>query len=368
MNQEQLLCRDNDICDFFGAPPLMAASIRVTKRCNLQCVHCYANSKISPIIEAEMSTEEILDVINQLGELKVNEIFFTGGEPLIRKDMADILNYASAKGIRVLMSTNGLLLTESFLEKVRQVDFKLFQISLDGPEAIHETIRGKGNYQGAIRAVEMASRYVPNVAVGTVLSRMNVDFIAETLEIAHKAGASIFALMLLIPSGRATKDMNADALIIKDSLERFFNTYRQLKNKIRLAYNSTIPPALYPTDMMDTGLHMKCALCSFPYTIGIEANGDLAPCDGFFGLRDFEAGNIRQSSIKEFWEKHHVFEKIRDVESEQLKGVCNLCSFKNFCGGGCRAAAVIWSGDIYYPDPVCQELFDAGIFPESALK
>lgn len=364
----ELLSRDCDITSFFGTAPVMAASIRVTKRCNLNCIHCYADSSGKALKDAdELTTAEIFGIIDQLADLSVNEIFFTGGEPLLRHDIADVLKYASSTGIRVLMSTNGLALTESFLQDVKNIDFKLFQISLDGPKEVHDGIRGRGSFDRAIRAVRLASACLKNVGVGTVMSRMNAHCIGETMEVAHDAGAGIFAVMFLIPSGRATKDMNPSAQQLKASLDGIFSTYRRLSPGIRLAHNTTIPPALYPPDLADAGVHTNCALCSFPYTVGIEANGDVAPCDGFFGQPGFVAGNVRKQPLKTLFESSPAFQRVRGLDSPNLTGVCRMCRYRDFCGGGCRASAYVCARRIDAPDPMCDKLYRANLFPPGSL-
>ncbi|HII92343.1 MAG TPA: radical SAM protein [Methanosarcina sp.] len=365
----ELLSKESEITSFFGTIPIMAASIRLTKRCNLKCVHCYADSKYGIKGDYELKTDEITSIIDQLADLSVNEIFFTGGEPLMRQDLADILRYTSRKGIRVLMSTNGIALTESFLEKVKDVDFKLFQISLDGPKKVHEQIRGPGSFERAISAVKLASMYLKkNVCVGTVLSNINAQCIDKTMELAYGAGADTFALMFLILSGRASEKISPSAIQIKSALDNTFATYRRLSPNIRFAHNTTIPPALYPPDLVNAGIHTKCALCSFPYTIGIEANGDVAPCDGFFGPYNFVAGNIRKQSLKEMWNCSQQFHIVRETEPQKLTGVCKLCRYQDFCGGGCRASAYINMNDITSPDPVCDRLYQANLFPISSLR
>ncbi len=267
------------------------------------------------------------------------------------------------------MSTNGSLVTENFLRRVENVDFKLFQVSIDGPENIHDTIRGPGSFSRAIKALKLASFYLKkNVAAGSVLSRINAHCIDEILDLSHKAGADVFALMFLIPSGRATIEMYPSAEQIRTSLDAVFATYRRLSHGIRFAHNTTIPPALYPQDLMDAGINTRCALCSFPYTIAIEANGDIAPCDGFFGPYNFIAGNVRELSLKDVWGQSRVFHTARLTETFELQGVCNACHYQHFCAGGCRASAYIYKHKMNAPDPICEMLYQAGLFPANSLK
>jgi radical SAM protein with 4Fe4S-binding SPASM domain len=364
----ELLSKNTDIIEFFGTIPLIAASVRLTKRCNLKCRHCYAESQGPKFRENEISLEEIKDLIDQFSEFSVNEIFYTGGEPLMRDDLAEILNYTSSKGIKVLMSTNGAAITEGFLQQITDVDFKLFQISIDGPEEVHDRMRGKGSFKKSIRALKLASHYIKkNLTVGTVMSKNNVNCVEDVMKIAAEEGAAIFALMFLIISGRANADMDPSAQETIDALSRLFKTYKKYENKIRFAHNTTIPPSLYPKELRKVNLHTQCALCSFPNTLAVESDGTIAPCDGFFSIPKFEVGNIRTHKLKDLWENHNVLKEVRNVDGKDLSGVCNLCKFKEFCVGGCRAAAFHTYEKLHAPDPACEKIYQAGLFPEDCM-
>ena len=369
-NMERVLSRRTEIEDFFGELPLMSASLRVTKRCNIACGHCYANASRDIRPKNELTLQELMSITDQLADLGTMEVFFTGGEPLARReDLIQTMQFAHQRGLRVLLSSNGVLVNESFLDRVRNIPFKLFQVSLDGPEPVHDSVRGANVYKratAALRAASLALR--ANVTIGTVLMKPTADTLDQVMVIGHELGADTFALMLLIPSGRADSALQPTPLEQQKALDRVFQKYRELGGQLRFAVNTTLPPALVPADLRAQGLHKRFALCSFPYTVGIEANGDVAPCDGFFNSPEFIAGNVRETPLREIWQRSAILRETRQVEPEDLKGVCANCIFKHYCAGGCRAAAYLASARLDMPDPVCQRFYEAGLFPSDCLQ
>jgi len=366
----ELLYSNRDIERFFGEFPLMSASLRVTKLCTLSCQHCYANANLNVKRQEEMTFQEITDVIDQIAQIGAMEIFFTGGEPLVRQDdIVQILQYAHQRGLRVLISSNGTLVNTQFLEQVKNIPFKLFQISLDGPEAVHEAIRGPKSFKKATDALQAASKILgKHVAVGSVMMKYNAATLGQVMAIGHGLGADIFALMLLIVSGRADATLEPDPFEQQRSLDAIFEVYRKLEGRLKFAVNTTLPPALVPADLREQGLHRRFALCSFPNILGIEANGDVAPCDGFFNNSECIVGNIRNTPLHTIWQESPLLREIRQVEPSDLAGVCGRCIFREYCAGGCRASAYLASGKLNTPDPICQRFFEANLFPKDCLR
>ena len=355
---------------FFGEPPLMSASVRITKSCNLSCRHCYANSIKRKDSEHELTLAELERIISEIADLGAMEVFFTGGEPLTRKDdLVELLHRANQLGLNVLMSSNGVAVEDDFLRRVSDINFKLFQISLDGPQTVHDKIRGPNTFDSALGAIESAAQIIGgNIAVGSVLMSQSADTLHEVLPLAVEHGATVFALMLVIIGGRATLELEPDPLKQKQCLDRVFDSYRRLEGRIRFASNTTLPPALVPADLRSKGLHLQFALCSFPYIIGIESDGMVAPCDGFFNSPECIAGNAKRSSIVDIWLGSEVMREVRRIEPRDLTGVCSACIYNEYCAGGCRAAAYLRSGKLTTPDPVCESFYEAGIFPKDCLR
>jgi len=363
----KILSTKKSIHSFLGEHPVIAGSIRLTNACNLKCPHCYTNG--GRPLENELKLDEIKSVLDQLAELKAMYIFFTGGEPFIRKDIVEILQHASKKKIGISLSTNGQLLKEEVLNKIKNIDFKLFQISLDGNKDVHDFIRGKGVGQGAIKAIKLAKRILKkNVGVGTVVMKDNSDVLDKVLAEAVKQGADIFALMFLIVSGRADESIKPNPKDQINGLKKVFEKYKQVESKINFAKNTTILPALIPEEWRKKDLHKTFSPCSFPYCIAVDAKGDVAPCDGFFNCPEMIVGNIREKSLSEIWKTSKILKEIIAINPADLKGVCKKCIYREYCAGGCRAYAYIKYKDMTAPDPVCQGIYEAGLFPKDCLR
>ena len=362
----EYLSNDDDIRNFFGLSPLMSTSIRLTKRCNLRCKHCYANGGEN--CQVELSLERIKDALDQLAVLGVSEVFFTGGEPFIRKDIVEILRYANQLHFNILISTNGHFITKSLIDEIKDIPFKMFQVSIDGGREAHIANRGEKSWRDAESAInQIVDGKISNSTIGSVILK-NAPHYDEIINYCVNKGVSWFALMLLIEAGRAKDMVGPAGKELRDILDKLFTNYGAVEEKIDFSSNTKLPPALVPAFMRAKGIHKKFACCSFPYILGLEANGDVAPCDGFFVFPEMVVGNIYTSSIKDIWENSPLLREIRSISYQDLKGVCSKCRFAEYCGGGCRAAAYNKYKDLTMPDPACQQYYEEGIFPKECLK
>jgi len=356
-----------EIKGFFGEEPIMAATIRVTKACNLRCPHCYVNA--GEKLENELSLEEIKSIIVQLAKLKVFSIFFTGGEPFLRKDIVEILKYTNKKGVGIAISTNGSFLNKEVLKKIKNLRFDLFQISLDGPKEIHESIRGKGSWQRTIANIKLARSILDQkVGLGVVIMKNNWNLLDQTIAKGVNCGADRITLMCLILSGRASEKLNPSPKEFLESVNKIFDKYKILQSKAKFSKDTTIPSALIPKKWRGKGLHRTFAPCSFPYYVAINSNGDVAPCDGLFNYPEMIIGNVRKNSLSEIWQKSKLLRDLRKINPSDLKGVCKKCIYRDYCAGGCRASAYINYRDFRMPDPICQTVYEAGLFPKDCLK
>lgn len=364
----ELIKKSIDIKEFLGENPLMAASIRTTKKCNAFCKHCYGSS--GDAFENELETQEIKRIIDLFSDnFHMKKMFFTGGEPFTRKDIVELIQYAHFKDMEIMISTNGKLITKELLMDISHVNFSMFQVSLDGEQKVHDKIRGEGFFDYAISAIELLKDFnFKNTTIATCLMRDNFDQISKIVDIVVKYEVDIYALVLLLVTGKAEKDLDVTSKELKYAIDDLFRSYRKYNGKFKLAENCIIPPALVPTDLRDINLHKQFELCcAFPNIVGIEANGNIAPCDGFFTFPEYIAGNIRENNLKNIWNNSPVFKKLENLDLTDLKGVCSKCIFLKTCAGSCRASSYSYYDDITAPFPTCQKLFEDGLFPEDCL-
>lgn len=284
----------------------------------------------------------------------------------LRKDIVDILKYTSDKKIKISISTNGQLINKQILEKLKKINFTLFQISIEGTKDVHNNIVGKEAWEKSIKAIVLAKSILKeNIGIGTVMMKENWNILDKVILEPSRQGADIFSLMLLIVTGRADDSMMPAPKEILEGLQKLFNQYRRLQTQIKFAQNTTILPALVPKEWRKKELHKTFAPCSFPYCIGISVNGNVAPCDGLFSYKNFILGNIRKDSLEKLW-NHQLMKKLRRIKPTNLKGVCRRCQYLSFCMGGCRARAFIEYGSFESPNPLCQSFYNNNLFPKKA--
>lgn len=364
----ELLETNKDVMDFFGTYPIVGSSLRVTMGCNAKCKHCYTMGGRK--LENEYTTEQILEIIDQLSKMNIAQMFFTGGEPFLRKDIVKILNYANEKGIDILISTNGSILKEETIQQIEHIKFKQFQVSIDGIGAWHDENRGVGFFEKADKTIDLLKKHnINNITIGTCITRDNIDELPQILEYVIKKEVDKFALMLLLPEGRATLEMDVKIEKLLEKLDEFWDIYRKNEIKFEFAENCVLPPVCIPKDLREKGLHKTFVVCcSFPNMMGISADGNVAPCDGFLGWKNYIAGNIYKDKIENIWNKMINDSNIIPPNVTDIKGVCSKCIYLKECGGNCRADAVAQYGDILAPYPICQKLYDAGKFPKECLR
>lgn len=357
-----------DIEDFLGENPLIACSLRVTKACNAKCRHCYSNG--GKKLDGELSYSEIIDTLDQLSDMGVNKVFFTGGEPFLRKDMVEILEYAHQKDIKILVSSNASLITAELMERLKHIPFNMFQLSLDGDQETHDANRGLHFYSKVLNSVGLAKEYnISNITIGTCLTNENSHTISHVTDFILTHEVPIFALMLLLTTGRATEALSVQMHDLLRVISDFFEKYKDHLDDFIMAENCVLPPALVPKELRDKNVHkMFDVCCAFPNIMGIDADGNVAPCDGFLEFPECIAGNIREQDVHSIWNKSEIFQKLKtEFDVTKLEGICGNCVFRDTCAGGCRAEAYIHSKSFTAPFPICQAIYDAGLFPVDCL-
>ena len=337
---------------FLSAP--LAVIWEVTQKCNLRCKHCFSNSGHQE--SDELTTDEVKEIIDLLADKKVFYINFTGGEPLYRPDIFDILSYASSKNISINLSTNGVLITEDIVELLKKTNVFSVQISIDGLNDLHDSFRGvRGAFQQVLRAIRLLREADIAVEISTAVNKTNMDQISEIIDLAANMGALSFKTTLFIPVGRGksnqrelsleSHDVHRLALLMKEKEE-------EMSGRLYLENRSCYPWLLDgSTFAAPSWMKAKNVGCSAGNSnIYLKANGDVAPCPF---LRDLTVGNIRRDSLDEIWESK-VLDAFRNLHPGDLGGKCRNCEHLGMkCYGGCRAAALAYNGDLYGEDPFC---------------
>lgn len=356
----KILSTANQIKNFLGKEPLQSASIRVTMACNLRCKHCYsiAGNKL----EDELSLEEMKKVIDELKGLGAIRIFFTGGEPFIRPDILDILSYTDKNGFAIYISTNGTLVNSKIIERLKLLKhLRTFQISIDGLRKTHDSIRGaKGTFDKAIDTIKLAKRKLKNtkITIISTLMQENANEMDKLLKLAIKLKVDNFGIVTLYPIKRYPDAKDISTLQKYKIFKKLSEIYTKERPKLNIGL--LVPPAIIPQSLSELE-YGGGYVCSFPSLLGINANGDVAPCDGLLDCKELILGNIREKSLNEIW-NHPLMKKLREIKPEEIKGVCQKCKYLSFCMGGCRARAYLEYGNFKAPNPLCQSFCNKNLW------
>ena len=338
--------------------PLRMVAWELTRSCNLACVHCRASAERGPY-PGELSTAECLKVMDEIASFSKPVIILTGGEPLLRSDIFDLARYGTSKGFRMVMATNGTLITEETVQAMKASGIQRISISLDGPNAeTHDAFRKvKGSFEGSLRGIEMAKKGGLEFQINTTITRANLHLVAEILQLAVNLGAVAHHIFLLVPTGRGKdlQDQEISALDYEKTLHWFYEQrdrvplqlkatcaphyYRILRQRAKKE-GKKITPKEYGLDAMTRGCLGGLSFCFISHV------GQVQPC----GYLELNCGNVREKSFKEIWETSPVFQNLRHTDSYQ--GKCGRCEFRKVCGG-CRARAYESLGDYMAEEPYC---------------
>ncbi len=331
----------------------------LTKRCNLRCVHCRAES-VDQEFANELSTQQIYSVIDSIAGNYRPIIVLTGGEPLYRKDLFDIAHYAHAKGLPLALATNGTLIDYQIAQRIKACGFQRVSISIDGPDApTHDAFRGiPGSFESALRgALFLYEAGVP-FQFNTTITKRNAGSIDALLHLAKERHAVALHVFMLVPVGCGVQIADTDML----TKEQYEDTLRSLYYKTKEAgieFKATCAPHYYRIIRQEAkkegrtltfetdGLAAVTRGCLAGSGVCfISHRGDVQPC----GYLPLVAGNVLHTPFTQIWESSELFTTLRDLS--RLKGKCGMCQYKAFCAG-CRARAYYATGDYMDEEPYC---------------
>ncbi len=320
-------------------PPLRVVFIEMTKKCNLQCKHCYVPDCKEPIKRAsdgQMSFAKICDLISQIDELGVMELQLTGGEPFILPYFLDVIKEAQSRQIPCSVFSNGTLMDENFFRYISEKNYGLiFYISLDGRQETHDAFRkSHGAYQKTVETIKRLRQMGCDVRINTSIGKHNIGEMRQFIEFIKNEFGVLHRIVTVEPIGRANAEMIISATEFANLLQESHNTFEFLDSHDSITDWST--PA--------------CGIGSS--MLFIDAYGNVSFCPTLTQKEnpEFLAGNIARSSLKDVWENSPVFKRFRNI---QCKDVAQ-CHFKKLCKGGCRSRAYLSTGNINSPDlPIC---------------
>jgi len=323
----------------------LALIAELTHRCPLHCVYC-SNPLELQARSVELSTVDWARVFQEAAALGVLQADFTGGEPLIRPDILELIRTARAAGLYVNLITSGLPLDESRLEALVQSGLDHFQLSFQGArEEIAQEISGTKAHSQKLRVLEWLKRHRVAVTLNFVIHRRNIDQLPEMLALAESSSASRVEFAHVQYYGWAFANRNS-LLPTRDqltySIDFLKKAQERLAGKIKVEYVVPDYYAKYPKPCMG-GWGRKLML--------ITPNGDALPCHAARVIPGLTFENVKNHSLREIWEVSGAFQKFRG--EAWMQEPCKTCDRRALDFGGCRCQAFLLAGDAAATDPVC---------------
>ena len=328
----------------------------VTAACNLNCIHCHAAG--GKPAKDELSTSEAKKLIDALAKIdEFRMLVYTGGEPLVRPDLFELLEHSKNAGLANVIATNGALITEEVAFGLKEVGVVGVAVSLDSSKMeIHNRIRRNSKaFELAMRGIRAVRKAGILLQINTTAMEYNFHSLDELIELSDMNGSGIMLMYQLVPVGRG--NIIEEAALKVNENEKLLKFLAQKQKDVSTIVEPVAGPQYWPY-LMEQGnktngrwlklaeqvFHGCAAGRGFVY---IKANGDVWPCP-FVEVR---AGNVRNACFESIWRNAEVFVNLRDRENT-LKGACGECKYVKICGG-CRGRAMAYSGDYLAEDPSC---------------
>ncbi|MBE9546686.1 MAG: 12,18-didecarboxysiroheme deacetylase [Proteobacteria bacterium] len=339
----------------------------VTRRCNLKCVHCYSSSQNIQYSD-ELSTEEGKKLIGDLASFGSPVMLFSGGEPLARKDLPELVQFAVDRGMRAVISTNGTLITKKKAAIFSKIGLSYVGVSLDGMKEIHDAFRGvKGAFDASMNGIRICLDAGIKVGVRFTISRRNFSEIPAIFDLIERENIPRACFYHLVYSGRGSELIDEDLShektrevvdIIMDRTRDLFD--RGMEKEILTVDNHADGPYIYLRLLKEDPERAAEVLELLKMNEG-NSSGSGIGCVSWDGevyadqfWRNISFGNVRERPFSEIWTdtSNELMAKLKD-KKPYMKGRCATCRWLGICGGNFRVRAEAAAGDLWAPDPAC---------------
>ena len=323
----------------------MIVSWNTTNACNMYCDHCYREAGCKA--EEELSTSEAKTMLEQIARAGFKIMIFSGGEPLLRPDILELVAYATKLGLRPVFGTNGTLITLDMAHKLKAAGAMGMGISLDSMDAKkHNEFRKFPNaWEGAVQGMKNCREAGLPFQIHTTVMDWNSHELEAMTDFAVELGAVAHHFFFLVPTGRA-KTIEAESLR-SEQYEAVLTRIMKKQQEVDIELKPTCAPQFMRIAAqmgVKTRFRRGC-LAGTAYCI-ISPRGKVQPC----AYLNMELGDVRETPFDEIWKNSEVLNTLRTLE---YKGGCGSCEFKRVCGG-CRARAACYNdGDYMAEEPWC---------------
>lgn len=307
----------------------------ITLACCFSCKYC--GSKGGKARTDELSTEECLDIADQLSEMGCRRVSMIGGEVFMRKDWKQIVSRLTGHGINVNIITNGFIFGEELISDLKEVNIESVSVSIDGPKEIHDKYRQESSFDRVVSAVKVLCDAGIYVSVISTLNRENSDFLPDLYEILKQYPIYAWQLQACSPMGNAAKNGIDYAVDFTKVIGFVENNARHAPFALGVADNIgyfTESEGSIRGNLSGNAYFMGCS--AGIRSIGIDSIGNVRGCESMYDER-FNEGNLREKSLKEIWDNPDNFSYNRKFRKELLTGKCSECKMGERCMGGCRS-------------------------------
>ena len=339
----------------------------MTRSCNLKCIHCYSSSQ-NIRYSNELTTDEGKKLISDLAAFGSPVLLFSGGEPITRKDLPELAEFAVDLGIRVVISTNGTLLTKEVAYDFKKIGVSYVGVSVDGMEETHDSFRGvKGAFARTMNGIRICRDQGIKVGMRVTMNRKNFADIPALFELIEKENIPRACFYHLVYSGRGSRlvdeDLSQDEkrLVLDLIMDKTIDLFKRGKPKEILSVdNHADGPYVYMRLRKDNPERAREAMALLIVNEG-NSSGSGIGCVSWDGdvhadqfWRGISFGNVRKRPFSEIWmdTSNELMSRLKD-KKRYVKGRCAVCRWLDICGGNFRARAEAVTGDIWAPDPAC---------------
>jgi putative heme d1 biosynthesis radical SAM protein NirJ1 len=335
-----------------------------TRTCNLRCKHCYSSSDEKKY-DGELTTQEAKKMIDNLGEFKVPVLLLSGGEPMIREDLFELIQYTQKYGIRSTISTNGTLIDKEVAKSLKQNNVGYVGISIDGIGEKHDTFRGcKGSFEMAVKGIRNCLEVGQKVGLRFTISRDTVDHLEDVFHLISEEKIPRVCFYHLGYSGRGNTLMNEDISHqeTRDAMDLIMRRAKEFGTQTEILTVDNHADAVYmflktkeqnaqKAEKILELLRMNGGNRSGIAIGSVDSQGYVHP-DQF--TTQHELGNVKENDFDEIWRStsHSIMAGLKD-RKHLLKGRCGSCKWQDICNGNFRSRAEAVTGDFWASDPAC---------------
>jgi MoaA/NifB/PqqE/SkfB family radical SAM enzyme len=321
----------------------MYVTFCITSICNANCIHCSSGTSSKGLLD--LSTSQILKVLDELHDCGVFSIALSGGEPLLHPDFLLIAKSAVDKGFSVGAGTNGKVITPKMIDIIKKSGLNHIQVSLDGcKKETHDSFRGvEGMFDSAVEGIRNLIKSGIKTNVCMTPTKLNYKEFSEVIDLCYNLGVNGFNLSQFVPTGRGTEEMDLSNEQWKNIMEIWYEKKNTYRDKMKFTSHEA-QMILVDKDLYDMKGFIGCqagqANCC------IQSDGTVTPCV----MLNVPLGNVKENSFADIWNHSEVIKKLKP--RNKISGYCGYCENLYKCGG-CRGVAFGKTGDFLASDSRC---------------